>query len=142
LLFQLRSLSEAVSGTLFDYQNARKMANGYRFRLTLFWEVGTISANTLFYRKRHAHILQTYQEATLFANEVSPLLRGRIYSGLGSAQATLGQKQEALYSLGLAHETYPDHPEEDTGFLYTYTNHYILFLNEALTHLHFDRPVW
>ncbi len=45
MLFHLRSLSEAVSGTLFDYQNARKMANGYRFRLTLFWEVGTISAN-------------------------------------------------------------------------------------------------
>jgi hypothetical protein len=43
LLFHLRSLSEAVSGTLFDYQNARKMANGYRFRLTLFWQVVTIS---------------------------------------------------------------------------------------------------
>jgi hypothetical protein len=59
---------------------------------------------------------------------------------LGSAQATLGQKQEALRSLGLAHETFPGHPEEDPGFLYTYTNHYILFLNEALTHLQFNQP--
>ena len=97
-------------------------------------------ANTLFYRKRYAQILQTYQEALQFIDEVSPLLRGRVYSGLGSAQATIGQKQEALRSLGLAHETFPGHPEEDPGFLYTYTNHYILFLNEALTHLQFNQP--
>ena len=97
-------------------------------------------ANTLFYRKRHAQISQTYQEALQFIQEVSPLLRGRIYSGLGSAQATLGQKQEALRSLGLAQETFPERPEEDPGFLYTYTNRYILFLNEALTHLHFQQP--
>jgi hypothetical protein len=30
-------------GLLFDYQNAQKVPNGYRFRLTFFREVGTNS---------------------------------------------------------------------------------------------------
>ena len=45
-----------------------------------------------------------------------------------------------MRSLGLARDTFPDHPEEDPGFLYTYTNHYILYLNEALAHLDFQQP--
>ena len=97
-------------------------------------------ANTLFYRKRHVQILQTYQEALQFIDKISPLLRGRVYSGLASAQATLTLKQDALRSLGLARDTFPDHPEEDPGFLYTYTNHYILYLNEALAYLDFQQP--
>jgi len=103
-------------------------------------------ANTLFYRhtvsylKRHAHILQTYQEAVQSIDEVSPLICGRIYSGLASAQATLGQKQQALRHIGLAQEAFPEHPEEDPGFLYTNTTHYILYFNEALAYLNFEQP--
>jgi hypothetical protein len=36
-------------------------------------------ANTLFYRKRHMQIQQTYQEAIQYVADVSPLIKGRIY---------------------------------------------------------------
>ena len=78
MLFHLRSLSEAVSGTLFDYQNARKMANGYRFRLTLFWEVGTISTNGCG-RVVHNYIIKNRSEHRRhdknFLNPFSPYFR-------------------------------------------------------------------
>jgi tetratricopeptide (TPR) repeat protein len=97
-------------------------------------------ANTLFYRKRHLQILQTYQEALQYVADVSPLLKGRIYSGLASIQATVGQKQEALRHMKLAHEVFPEHPEGDPGFLYTNTTSYILHFNDACIHLDFAQP--
>jgi transcriptional regulator with XRE-family HTH domain/tetratricopeptide (TPR) repeat protein len=103
-------------------------------------------ANTLFYRntlsylRRHAQILETYQQAMQYIHDVLPLIRGRIYSGLASAQATLGQTQDALRHIGLAQEAFPEHPEDDPGFLYTYTTRYILHFNEALAHLSFGQP--
>jgi tetratricopeptide (TPR) repeat protein len=72
--------------------------------------------------------------------DVTPLLRGRIYSGLASAQAVLGQKQDALRHIGLAYEEFPERPENDRGFLYTYTTHYILHFNEACAYLDFKQP--
>lgn len=96
-------------------------------------------ANIYFYRKRPLHILQTYQQAMSYLNRVSPLLRGRIYSGLSSAQAQLDQKQEALRSAGLAHEVFPARPEDDPAFLYTNTTRYILYFNDATTYLHFGQ---
>jgi tetratricopeptide (TPR) repeat protein len=97
-------------------------------------------ANIYFYRKRPSLILQTYQQALPLLDQVSPLLQGRIYSGLSSAQAELGQKEEALRSAGLAHEVFPVHPEDDPGFLYTNTTRYILHFNDATTYLHFQQP--
>jgi transcriptional regulator with XRE-family HTH domain len=96
--------------------------------------------NTLSYLKRHTHILQTYQEAMQYIEDVSPLICGRIYSGLASAQAVLGQKQDALRNIGLAEEAFPEHPDDDPGFLYTYTTRYILHFNEALARLNFEQP--
>lgn len=97
-------------------------------------------ANTLYYRRRYAQIVQTYQEAMPFTDQASPLMRGRIFSGLSSALSAVGQKQDALRYMGLAHDTFPDNPEDDPGFLYTHTSHYILFLNDATTNLDLGQP--
>ncbi len=103
-------------------------------------------ANSLFYRntvpylRRHTQILETYQEALQYVKDVTSLLRGRIYSGLASAQAVLGQKQDALRHIALAYEEFPEYPENDIGFLYTYTTHYILHFNEACAYLDFKQP--
>ena len=45
------------SGLLFNYQTARKIPIGYRFRLTLFWEVVTNSAVS-FQRVVHNYIIK------------------------------------------------------------------------------------
>ncbi len=97
-------------------------------------------ANIYFYRKHPEHLLQTYQHALEYVKGISPLLRSRVYSGLSSAQAELGQKQEALRFAGLAQEEFPSHPEDDPAFLYTNTTRYILHFNEASAYLHFQQP--
>ena len=96
-------------------------------------------ANMLYYRKRDAQIVQTYQEVLPFIEKSSPLMRGRAYSGLSAALSSIGLEQEALRYMGLAHDTFPDHPEDDPGFLFTHTTHYILYLNDTLTHLNFQQ---
>jgi tetratricopeptide (TPR) repeat protein len=99
-------------------------------------------ANTLFYRKRNTQRVQTYQEAMPFIERASPLMRGRAYSGLSAALSTMGAgvQQEAMRYMGMAHDTFPDTPENDPGFLYTHTTHYILYLNDTLAYLHFKQP--
>ncbi len=81
--------------------------------------------------------LQTYQQALPFVDQVSPLLRSRIYLGIGSAYARNGRqyKQEALRYLGLAHDGFPDHPEEDPNYLYTVCGLGVLHLYDGLTRL-------
>ncbi|GHO88032.1 helix-turn-helix domain-containing protein [Dictyobacter formicarum] len=96
--------------------------------------------NTLYYRKRFSQISQTLQEVGQYVNLVSPLLQGRIYSELASDVALKKQEQEALRYMGLARDLFPDQPEDDPGFLYTHTTHYILQLNEALAYRDLDQP--
>lgn len=91
-------------------------------------------ANTLFYRQRST--LSTNQEALQYIDDISPLLRSRIYSELGAVLAPYpDQKQEALRYMELAHEAFPDNPQSDPGYQYTHSNQYILHLNTMLTYL-------
>jgi tetratricopeptide (TPR) repeat protein len=97
-------------------------------------------ANIYFYWKCSEQLFHTYQRALEYLKDISPLLRSRVYSGLSSAQAELGQKQEALRWAGLAHEEFPSHPEDDPAFLYTNTTRYILHFNDSSAYLHFHQP--
>ena len=88
--------------------------------------------NTLFYRNPNRSHLDTYLEAMRYVDDVSPLLRGRIYSEVGVGQGT---EQDMLRYLGIAHESTPDTPEDDVYYLYSHSDHYILYFNDALAHL-------
>ena len=92
--------------------------------------------------KEPSHAVMTYQQALPMVEKVSPLLRSRIYLGTGSAYARSGQKQEALRYLGLAHDSYPDLPEDDPAFLYlaTSSDKAALHLYEALTYSDLQQP--
>jgi transcriptional regulator with XRE-family HTH domain len=90
--------------------------------------------------KYHLLTLQTYQEALPLIDQASPLLRSRIYLGLALSFAKCRQEQEANYYLGLAQDTFPEHPESDPSFLYadcglSSLNHY-----GGLIALEFNQP--
>lgn len=88
--------------------------------------------NALFYRNPNCSHLDTYLEAMRYVDDVSPLLRGRIYSEVGVGQ---GIEQDMLRYLGMAHESTPDTPEDDAYYLYSHSDHYILYFNDALAYL-------
>lgn len=96
--------------------------------------------DTLYCRKRYPQIFQILQQAESCTPEASPLMRGRIYCHLGNEYARYGQEQEALRYMGLAYETFPDHPKNDPGFPYTHTDHYILHLNKMALYLRLNQP--
>ncbi len=90
--------------------------------------------------KNPSQALATYEKVFPFINQVSPLLRSRIYQGLAGASARCGQEQKAFYYLGKANETFPDHFEEDPSFLYADSGLSVLFMYEGLTYLDLDQP--
>ena len=94
--------------------------------------------------KEPAMALQKYLEATPFVSHISPLLHSRVYLGLASASARCGEKQNALRYLGLAHESFPEYPENDPNYLYTICSKPVLHLYEALTYtdLHQPQDAW
>jgi DNA-binding SARP family transcriptional activator len=97
-------------------------------------------AVTFLHRKRPVQTLRSYQEALPFVNQLSPLLRARLYAGLAEVHGKLGQEQEALQSIGLAHDNFPDHPEDDPSSLYTHFERSSLFLHEGLAFLDLHQP--
>jgi len=68
-------------------------------------------------------------------------LQGRVYAGLAEVQAMRNQQQDALFSMGLAHEHYPQHPEQDPAYHYTHFSRYSLYVfGEGQTRLYLDQP--
>ncbi len=94
-------------------------------------------SNIQFYRNRPT--LGINRQAMQYIDQVTPLLRSRLYSALGADIAGEGQEQEALRYVGLAQDIFPD-AEDDPAFLYTRTTRYIFYLNAAVAHLRLDQP--
>ena len=92
------------------------------------------------YLKRPAQILQLHQQAMQYINQITPLQKGRIYIGLAETYAELGKEQEALRFIGLAEDTFPDHPEADPAFLYTHYDDFSMLRLKGLAYLHLDQP--
>jgi len=86
--------------------------------------------NIYFSLKQPLEELEAYQKAhhlcqkARYSSEVSPLLRGRVYIGLAKAYSQFKEEKESLHCLSMAHERYPEHPEEDSAFSYTCHSRY------------------
>ncbi len=93
------------------------------------------------YNNNPAQALQTYQEALLYSDQMSPVLQARTYAETGFALAKHGRKQEALFYVGLAYDTLPDHPELDPNFaLSDFCTQGTLSLYSGLIHLEREKP--
>ncbi len=96
------------------------------------------------YLQRARPRLQAYEQAFQYRNKVSPLLQGRIYIGLTETYSQLGQEQEALRSLSLAHQVFPAHCDTDPHFAYTHFNRWSLasFEGQAYVNLGQYERAW
>ncbi|EFH81217.1 helix-turn-helix domain-containing protein [Ktedonobacter racemifer] len=98
-------------------------------------------ANIFFHRKMSTKALQTYQQAIPIMTQASPLLQARIHIGLAEVHGMRSERQEALRSIGLAHEIFPAQPILDTAFGYTHINEYELdVFGRCQTHLYLGQP--
>jgi len=107
-------------------------------------------ALTFWYHKRPLQTLKTYQRALQLIprkgqalgrhHVVSPIIAGRVYVGLAEVHAQLEQEQEALQYMGLAQDTFPDDPENDSHFAYTHYGHYYLYLYQGLMYMKLNQP--
>jgi len=90
--------------------------------------------------QRRQQKLFTYQEALRYCTTSSPLLKGYIYAGLAEAYATSGDSGRAYEFLKLAHEQYPDRPEEDPAYAYTHFRWPTFYNFAGQIYLHVDQP--
>ncbi len=95
---------------------------------------------TFLNRKRPYQTLEAYQQALLLADSVSPLVRTRLYAGLAEVHGKLQNEQEALSSIGLAHDSFPDGPLHDPASLYIHFPYSSVFLHEGLALLDLHQP--
>jgi tetratricopeptide (TPR) repeat protein/DNA-binding XRE family transcriptional regulator len=89
-------------------------------------------ADTYRYNNQYPQFLQTYLDSLQHVKAVSPLLQSCTYSGLAVAYSYLGRKQDACTYLGLAHDTFPDHPETDPAFSFADFDFPWLILREGM----------
>lgn len=141
--YQLASLLEA------QYQN---FGTAHRYASKAF-DYGTLADDpnlqtTALIRQAQVHLylrhprlrLQAYTRAAQYIDHTSPLLQGRVYSGLAETHGKLGQEREARQFLDLAHKTFPENYAADPNFSYTHFNHWSLFSFEGMMFLHLKQP--
>lgn len=97
-------------------------------------------AVTYDYKQRPGKALEVYQSAIPYLDKVSPLIHAGICIRMSGAFAQRGQRQEALRFLSIAHESFPNSPEHDPGYLYADSGLYSLLLWDGLINLDLDQP--
>lgn len=97
-------------------------------------------AVTYYYAQSPSKALHTYQEIEPFLDQISPLLRGSVYIKMADAYAQCGQDQHALRCIQMAHESFPEHPEDDPCFPYADCGHLSLPLWEGFTYFDLGQP--
>lgn len=105
------------SASEFHYKEAVKYS-----QLTDDYNLQVISLKWLAYifyvEKRPSKALDTYKQALPSLNQTLPRVRSTVYNGLSGVQAQYGLKQDALRSLGLAHENFFTQAEDEPAPLY------------------------
>jgi hypothetical protein len=85
-------------------------------------------------------MLYTLQKAFQHCKKIPSLIQGRTYTGLAKAHGFLKQEQEADRFLGLTHDTFPEHPEEDPTYAYTHWDWFTPAHYEVVTYLQLNQP--
>ncbi|MBV9689253.1 MAG: helix-turn-helix transcriptional regulator [Ktedonobacteraceae bacterium] len=93
-------------------------------------------AVTYDYAHRPRKALETYQVAMQYIDQLTPLLGSLLYARLAGKSANCAERQEALRYLALAHETFPEHPEEDPYAFLPGMGRYQLLSWDGITHKH------
>jgi tetratricopeptide (TPR) repeat protein len=93
-----------------------------------------------YYNKRPLEALETFQNALLYIDQASPLVRACVYARMAKVYAQCGQEQPARRCLGLAREAFPLHTVDNPFALFADGGHHTLFLWEGLTLLELDEP--
>ncbi len=141
--YQLYSILALHRNDLFSKEHYGKLSVQYSF-LSGDQKLLIISlrqlADTYRYSNQYPQLLETYLSALRHIEGVSPLFQSCVYSGVGIAYAYLGQKQDALTYLGLAHDTFPDHPETDPGFSFADFDSPWLILREGILRYQIGEP--
>ena len=97
-------------------------------------------ALTFDYKDRPRKAMQTYEQSLPLLEDVSPLLRSRMYAGLAGSYAQFEREQEALRCIRQAYESFPEQPESDPTFLYADCGYFTLVLWEGLMYLDLKQP--
>lgn len=84
------------------------------------------------YNNQYPQMLQTYQNALQYIEEISPLFQSCMFSGLAIAYAHLDQRQNALTHLGFAIDAFPEHPNADPGYSFADFDQPWLILREGI----------
>ena len=92
-------------------------------------------ASTFYYGKNPLKAAQIYEKALLQKDLIPDLQHARIHAELAVAYAQQKREQDALSSLGLAQDLYPDYPENDPSFLYADFSPASMVLEKGLTYL-------
>ena len=90
---------------------------------------------TLYYLEQLENMLQAYQEAAQYSNEVLPLVRSKLFAGLAHAYAQNGQNQEALRSIQKARAIFPGDSSIVPSFVLADCGLFSLIMDEGRTHL-------
>lgn len=97
-------------------------------------------ANVFFHLKNPVQQWRYHEGALQYIQEVTPLLRSWTYMVVGENHAALRHHKEADHFIGLARDTFPDHPEEDPNSSYIPVNLYTLSKYEFFTLLRMEQP--
>lgn len=95
---------------------------------------------TFYYERQLTNALHAYQEAFQYIQEISPLLRSRLYIQTATILAQMGNEQEAKRYISLAYEGFPEHLQDDPSFLYADYGRPSLSLWGGITWLNLDNP--
>ena len=130
IALQYQNFGLALSHARQAFLYAEQVQNPYLLTTSLIRQ-----AQVHFYLQRARQRLQAYEQALQYSDHISPLLRGRVYIGLTETYSQLGQEEEALHFLSLAHQVFPMQCDADPGFAYTHFNRWSLSSFEGQMYL-------
>jgi transcriptional regulator with XRE-family HTH domain len=146
-IYQLMAMLELQRGDFVSAQMNGTQAVVYS-QLAKNWNLYIASqlrmATVFTQRKRIGAALGAYNDAlkriNTISETISPLLHGWIFAGLAEIQAAMNHEQEAMQFLRLAMAVFPEHPEEDATFAYTYCDRSLLYYYQGHVFLHLGEP--
>jgi transcriptional regulator with XRE-family HTH domain/tetratricopeptide (TPR) repeat protein len=87
------------------------------------------------YDSQYDNALKSYQEALIYCDQATPLLRSRTYIEAAATFAHYRRAREADFYLDLAQEAFPADPASDPAYLYADHNSGVLALYHGLIYL-------